>query len=158
MAQSKSIQIPRNIRVEFNDSHKWQWQFLSHYTSQLDPIGFAKDYQETIVNAKHELILTRSNTDRIAITQTVQAMYRQKLVWIFLINKDWVVDANYRSVKRKEGQFLEISWKWLGIEDQFSILGIIRLSRNRFGLSTHWVSWKNLDTWLAFQTARNHKL
>ena len=37
-------------------------------------LGFAEDYQKIIVNAKHELILTRSNADRNTIIQSNQAV------------------------------------------------------------------------------------
>jgi len=42
-------------------------------------LGFCEDYNKIVVNAKHELVLTRSNTDNNAIIQSEQEDYRMKL-------------------------------------------------------------------------------
>lgn len=51
--------------------------------------GFAKDYKRVIVNAKHELILLRTNTDIEAIQQTAAA--NQKTFKITLSKIEWMV-------------------------------------------------------------------
>ena len=48
-------------------------------------LGFAEDYRRIIVNAKHELILTRSNVDTNAIIQTAPEDFKftlQKIEWM----------------------------------------------------------------------------
>lgn len=42
-------------------------------------LGFAEDYRRVVVNAKHELILTRSNTDLNAVHQTTSAVESVKI-------------------------------------------------------------------------------
>lgn len=42
-------------------------------------LGFLEDYNKIVVNAKHELVLTRSNTDHNAIVQTTAEEYKLKL-------------------------------------------------------------------------------
>ncbi|XP_012281289.1 uncharacterized protein LOC105700208 [Orussus abietinus] len=48
-------------------------------------LGFAEDYRKIVVNAKHELILTRAKSDANAIVQTATEEYKvviQKLEWL----------------------------------------------------------------------------
>ncbi|XP_012270282.2 uncharacterized protein LOC105694324 [Orussus abietinus] len=48
-------------------------------------LGFTEDYRKIVVNAKHELILTRANNDANAIVQTASKEYKvviQKLEWL----------------------------------------------------------------------------
>ena len=42
-------------------------------------LGFCKDYNKIVVNAKHELVLTRSNTDHNAIMQSEPGDYKMTL-------------------------------------------------------------------------------
>ena len=42
-------------------------------------LGFCEDYNKIVVNAKHELVLTRSNTDHNAIIQSEQENYKMTL-------------------------------------------------------------------------------
>lgn len=49
-------------------------------------LGFAEDYNRIIVNAKHELILIRANTDTNAVIQTAAEDYKIKLDKI-----DWLI-------------------------------------------------------------------
>lgn len=49
-------------------------------------LGFAEDYQKIIVNAKHELILTRANTDVNAVYQTADEPFK-----ITLRKIDWLI-------------------------------------------------------------------
>ena len=54
-------------------------------------LGFAEDYQKIIINAKHELILTRSNTDTNAIIHTATAK-TAKNTFKFTLNKiEWLM-------------------------------------------------------------------
>lgn len=48
-------------------------------------LGFAEDYRKIVVNAKHELILTRSRTDHNAVIQTTAENYQlslRKIEWL----------------------------------------------------------------------------
>ncbi|XP_043284967.1 uncharacterized protein [Venturia canescens] len=51
-------------------------------------LGFAEDYRRIIVNAKHELILTRTNTDTNAIIQTADASEQFKIT---LSKIEWMI-------------------------------------------------------------------
>jgi len=42
-------------------------------------LGFCEDYNKIVVNVKHELVLTRSNTDHNAIMQSEPADYKMTL-------------------------------------------------------------------------------
>ncbi|XP_015119982.1 uncharacterized protein LOC107043154 [Diachasma alloeum] len=55
-------------------------------------LGFAEDYQRIVVNAKHELILTRSHNDINAVIQGAPAAGQQaEMFKISLTKIDWVV-------------------------------------------------------------------
>ncbi|XP_044586001.1 uncharacterized protein LOC123266038 [Cotesia glomerata] len=60
-------------------------------------LGFAEDYQRVIVNAKHELILIRSNTDQNAYFVTVE----DKNVSITIQKIEWIVPYITMSDKQK---------------------------------------------------------
>jgi len=48
-------------------------------------LGFGEDYNKIVVNAKHELVLTRSNTDHNAIIKTAAEKYKislTKVEWL----------------------------------------------------------------------------
>lgn len=60
-------------------------------------LGFAEDYNQIIINAKHELILTRSNNDANAIVQTAPAEQFK----ISLLKIEWVVPYIKISDQRK---------------------------------------------------------
>ncbi|XP_044019484.1 uncharacterized protein LOC122859867 [Aphidius gifuensis] len=68
-------------------------------------LGFAEDYREVIINAKHELILTRSNTDTNAYLKTTAAetakIAIQKIEWVVpyirVSDKDKIQLLNYIS-------------------------------------------------------------
>ena len=54
--------------------------------------GFAEDFQKIICNAKHEIILTRSNVDMNAIIQTAAAAASENNSFVFNINKiEWLM-------------------------------------------------------------------
>ena len=59
---------------------------MKNYVS-LNSGEFAEDYQKIVVNAKHELILTRSKNDANAILQvTLNENYKleiYKIEWLF---------------------------------------------------------------------------
>ncbi|XP_043271181.1 uncharacterized protein [Venturia canescens] len=60
-------------------------------------LGFAEDYNQIIINAKHELILTRSNNDTNAVVQTPPAEQFK----ISLLKIEWVVPYIKISDQRK---------------------------------------------------------
>ncbi|XP_044010187.1 uncharacterized protein LOC122853835 [Aphidius gifuensis] len=79
-------------------------------------LGFAEDYRKVITNAKHELILTRSNTDTNAYLKTIAAetakIAIQKIEWVVpyirvsdkekiqllnYISKDPAISLSYRA-------------------------------------------------------------
>lgn len=64
-------------------------------------LGFAEDYQKIIVNAKHELILTRSNTDRNAIMQTDKAVTDKAAFKITLTKIEWLMPTIVLSNAKK---------------------------------------------------------
>ena len=89
-------------------------------------LGFAEDYRKIIVNAKHELILTRPRTDLNAIMQNVQvnpeefkillnkveckvpdlfAADRQNLKLLKFIEKDPLITLSFRTweIRKKAG-------------------------------------------------------
>ena len=54
--------------------------------------GFAEDFQKIICNAKHEIILTRSNVDMNAIVQTAAAAASENNTFVFNIDKiEWLM-------------------------------------------------------------------
>lgn len=54
--------------------------------------GFAEDFQKIVCNAKHELILTRSNTDMNTFTQTAAAAAGENNSCSFTLSKiEWVM-------------------------------------------------------------------
>lgn len=78
-------------------------------------LGFAEDYKKIVINAKHELILTRTNSDVNAITQSANEEYKitlSKVAWrmphlklseqekvrmLNLISKDKTISMPFRS-------------------------------------------------------------
>ncbi|XP_043468383.1 uncharacterized protein LOC122502416 [Leptopilina heterotoma] len=61
-----------------------------HFTILLSMIfGFAKDYKKIVMNAKHELILTRARSDKNAIFQTGQGGDEEFKIFINKI--EWMV-------------------------------------------------------------------
>ena len=54
-------------------------------------LGFAEDYQKIIVNAKHELILIRTNVDTNAIMQTAAAVTAKKGFKFTLTKIEWLM-------------------------------------------------------------------
>lgn len=66
--------------------------------------GFAEDFQKLVCNAKHELILTRANTDVNAIIQSAEAAAAENNSYKFTINKiawmmPYLVPSDYNKVK-----------------------------------------------------------
>ena len=66
--------------------------------------GFAEDFQKLVCNAKHELILTRANTDVHAIIQSAEAAAAENNSYKFTINKiawmmPYLVPSDYNKVK-----------------------------------------------------------
>lgn len=64
-------------------------------------LGFAEDYQKIIVNAKHELILTRSRNDTNAVVQTVLENATYEEFKIELTRIEWLMPYVMLSDKRK---------------------------------------------------------
>ena len=54
-------------------------------------LGFAEDYQRIIVNAKHELILTRSNDDRNAVEQPAAAISAKEMFKFTITKIEWLM-------------------------------------------------------------------
>ena len=66
--------------------------------------GFAEDFQKLVCNAKHELILTRANTDVNSIIQSSEAAAAENKSYKFTINKiawmmPYFVPSDYNKVK-----------------------------------------------------------
>ncbi|XP_048511373.1 uncharacterized protein LOC125500988 [Athalia rosae] len=61
-------------------------------------LGFAEDYREIVVNAKHELILTRSKTDANAVLQSADEDYKIRIDKV-----EWLIPYVQLSDQRKLG-------------------------------------------------------
>lgn len=126
-------------------------------------LGFAEDYKKIIVNAKHELILTRSNTDKNAIIQSAKAVTDKntfkftfkKIEWLMptillsnarkasllkYIEKDPTLDVSFRSWELYEYPQLPESSRHI-----WTVKSSSQLEKPRYVI-------------LAFQTARNNEL
>lgn len=64
-------------------------------------LGFAEDFQKIIVNGKHELILTRSNTDVNAIVQTNAAVTAKNTFKFQLTKIEWLMPVITLSNSKK---------------------------------------------------------
>ena len=64
-------------------------------------LGFAEDYQKIIINAKHELILTRSNIDTNAIIQTAAAKTAKDTFKFTLDKIEWLMPSIILSNAKK---------------------------------------------------------
>lgn len=120
-------------------------------------LGFAEDYRKIIVNAKHELILSRSKTDDNAILQTANEEYKlelQKVEWLIpyvkvsdqrkiqllkFIGKDAPISMSYRTWELYEYPLLPATSKHV-----WTIKTSTQLEKPRYVI-------------LAFQTDRKNK-
>lgn len=64
-------------------------------------LGFAEDYQKIIVNAKHELILIRSNVDTNAIQQSAAAVDAKKGYKFTILKIEWCMPTITLSNSKK---------------------------------------------------------
>ncbi|XP_012285884.1 uncharacterized protein LOC105702699 [Orussus abietinus] len=92
-------------------------------------LGFAEDYRRIVVNAKHELILTRAKSDTNAIVQTAAEEFKvviQKLEWLIpyirvsdrqkiellrFIEKDAPISMSFRTWELYEYPLLPVTSK-----------------------------------------------
>ena len=126
-------------------------------------LGFAEDYQKIIVNAKHELVLTRSNTDRNAIIQTQQAVTDKNTFKFTLTEIEWLMPIIILSNAKKASllKFIEkdpaltLSFRsW----ELYEYPQIPETSKHIWTVKTSSQLEKPRYIILAFQTARNNEL
>ena len=126
-------------------------------------LGFAEDYQKIIVNAKHELVLTRSNTDRNAIIQTPEAVTAKNTFKFTLSKIEWLMPIIILSTEKKASllKFLEndpaltLSFRsW----ELYEYPQIPQTSKHIWTIKTSSQLEKPRYVILAFQTARNNEL
>ena len=125
-------------------------------------LGFAEDYQKIIVNAKHELVLTRSNTDRNAVMQT-QASVKAKDTLKFTLSKiEWLMPVIMLSNSKKASllKFIEkdpiltLSFRsW----ELYEYPQIPQTSKHIWTVKTSSQLEKPRYVILAFQTSRNNE-
>ena len=125
-------------------------------------LGFAEDYQKIIVNAKHELVLTRSNTDRNAVMQT-QASVTAKDTFKFTLSKiEWLMPVIMLSNSKKASllKFIEkdpiltLSFRsW----ELYEYPQIPQTSKHIWTVKTSSQLEKPRYVILAFQTSRNNE-
>lgn len=85
-------------KLEFLASAGWNGKNLSDEAGNFDVLiplnmilGFAEDFQRIIVNAKHELILTRSNDDRNSIEQPAEAITAKETFKFTITKIEWLM-------------------------------------------------------------------
>ena len=126
-------------------------------------LGFAEDYQKIIVNAKHELILTRSNTDNNAIIQTQNSVTAKDTFKFTLTKIEWLVPTIILSNIKKANllKFIEkdpaltVSFRsW----ELYEYPQLPQTSKHVWTVKTSSQLEKPRYVILAFQTARNNEL
>ena len=127
-------------------------------------LGFAEDYQRIVVNAKHELILTRSNTDKNAIIQTEAAAVTNKDSFKFTLTKiEWLMPTIILS-NAKKANLLKFIEKDPALTMSFRSWEIYEYpqlpenSKQIWTVKTSSQLEKPRYVILAFQTARNNEL
>lgn len=126
-------------------------------------LGFAEDYQRIIVNAKHELILIRSNTDTNAVVQIgdltqdgsfnislskiewmvpyIKVSDRYKIDLLNCIQKDLPVPIGYRTWEMYENPILPAATKHIWVvktstqleKPRYIVLGFQTAKKNIIG-------------------------
>ena len=125
-------------------------------------LGFAEDYQKIIINAKHELILTRSNIDTNAIKQSDAAVTANKGFKFTLKRIEWLMPNITLSNAKKAGllKFIEkdpaitVSFRsW----ELYEYPQLPMTSKHVWTVKTTNQLEKPRYVILAFQTARNNE-
>ena len=126
-------------------------------------LGFTEDYQKIVVNAKHELIMTRSNTDRNAIMQSEKAVAEKKTFKILFAKIEWLMPTIVLSNMKKASllKFIEkdptlnMSFRsW----ELYEYPQLPATSKHIWTVKSSSQLEKPRYVILAFQTARNNEL
>lgn len=126
-------------------------------------LGFAEDFQKIIVNGKHELILTRSNTDVNAIVQTNAAVTAKNTFKFQLTKIEWLMPVITLSNSKKASLLKSIqndpplmvshrAW------ELYEYPQLPETSKHIWTVKTSSQLEKPRYVILAFQTARNNDL
>ena len=120
--------------------------------------GFAKDYQKIIVNARHELILTRSRNDVNAVIQTANEQFKvtiDQIEWLLLnvrlsdarkfkllkyIEKDLLIPISFRTWELYKYPLLPIT-----SNDVWTLKTSTQLEKPRFVILGFKTNKKNVD-------------
>ncbi|XP_051158485.1 uncharacterized protein LOC127279888 [Leptopilina boulardi] len=134
--------------------------------------GFAEDYQKVIINAKHELILTRSRTDLNAVIQTAPLeefkIVIEKVEWLLpyiklsdarkfkllkYIEKDPSIPISFRTWELYEYPLLPVTPKHIWSvktstqleKPRFIVLGFQRSRKNNTTLNSSYFDHSNIS-------------
>ena len=155
-------------QLEFLESAGWNGKNLIDEAGNFEVLiplnlilGFAEDYQRIIVNAKHELILTRSNDDTNAMEQSAEAEAAKETFKFTIIKIEWLMPNVILSNSRKSSllKFIEkdplltLSFRsW----ELFEYPELPKTSRHIWTVKTSTQLEKPRFVILGFQSARNN--
>ena len=155
-------------QLEFLASAGWNGKKLADEKGNFEVLiplnmilGFAEDYQRIVVNAKHELILTRSNDDRNAVEQPADAVKAEETFKFTITKIEWLMPNITLSNSKKSSllKFIEkdplltLSFRsW----ELFEYPELPKTSRHIWTVKTSSQLEKPRYVILAFQTNRNN--
>ena len=157
-------------QLEFLASAGWNGKTLVDENGNFEVLiplnmilGFAEDYQRIVVNAKHELILTRSNDDKNAVVQPDEAVTAKETFKFAITKIEWLMPDITLSNSKKSSllKFIEkdplltLSFRsW----ELFEYPELPKTSRHIWTVKTSSQLEKPRYVILAFQTDRNNNI